>query len=81
MIRNIALLTVITFNAHDRLIDFMKYSLSLEAKNSSATQEVLHSLRNPKVKFLSSQELATGPYSERDESTPHPSSLFLYDPF
>jgi hypothetical protein len=35
---------------HDRLNDFMRSCLSLEAKNSSATQEILDSWRNPKVR-------------------------------
>ena len=37
---------------HDRLNDFMRCYLSLEANNSSATQEIPDSLGNPKVKFL-----------------------------
>jgi hypothetical protein len=37
---------------HDRLNDFMTSCLSLEANNSSVTQEILDNLRNPKVKFL-----------------------------
>jgi hypothetical protein len=36
---------------HDRLNEFMRSCLSLEANNSSATQEILDSLQNPKVKF------------------------------
>jgi len=49
LIRNIALPVVITFNTHDRLIDFMRSCLSLEATNASATQDILDCLRNPKV--------------------------------
>jgi hypothetical protein len=62
---------------HDRLNDFMTSCLSLEANNSSVTQEILDSLRNPKVKFLSTQELATGSYPEPDESILHTSYFFM----
>jgi hypothetical protein len=31
--------------------------------------------------LVCSQELATGPYREPDESNPHPHTLFLYDHF
>jgi hypothetical protein len=54
---------------------------SWKAASRSITQEFRNILWDPQGSLPCSQELATGPYPEPDESSLYHPTLFLSDPF
>jgi len=59
-----------SFDPIGPLTNSMQQCYSWEANSLSASQENLQVLWNPNVHYRS-QEPATGPYPESDESSPH----------
>jgi hypothetical protein len=55
----------------------MEQSTSWEANSRSASQGIPYILWNLDGSLLCVQQPATGPYSDSDESSPHPLNLFL----
>jgi hypothetical protein len=55
----------------------MEQSPSSEADNTLASQEIHPAIMETKSSSLCSQDPATSPYPESDESNSHPPTLFL----